>query len=71
MAKKESAERAVRDIRRRTRRRFSAEQKIRLDDPALTSDPGPPADVGATDFTLEFFMKANVTDNFHDVEWCE
>ena len=27
--------------------------------------------VGATDFTLEFFMKANATDNFHDVEWCE
>ncbi len=30
MAKKESAEKAVRDIRRRTRRRFSAEEKIRI-----------------------------------------
>ena len=29
MAKKESAEKAVRDIRRRTRRRFFAEEKIR------------------------------------------
>ena len=30
MAKKDSAEKAVRDIRRRTRRRFSAEEKIRI-----------------------------------------
>lgn len=30
MAKKESAEQAVRDIRRRTRRRFSAEEKVRI-----------------------------------------
>ncbi len=30
MAKKESAEQAVRDIRRKTRRRFSAEEKIRI-----------------------------------------
>ena len=30
MAKKESAEKAVRDIRRKTRRRFSAEEKIRI-----------------------------------------
>ncbi len=30
MAKKESAEKAVRDIRRRSRRRFSAEEKIRI-----------------------------------------
>jgi hypothetical protein len=37
--------------------------KIRLDDPALPADPGPPADVGATDFTLEFFVKANAADN--------
>ncbi len=28
MAQKESAEKAVRDIRRKTRRRFSAEEKI-------------------------------------------
>ena len=30
MANKESAEKAVRDIRRNTRRRFSAEEKIRI-----------------------------------------
>ena len=30
MAKRESAEKAVRDIRRKTRRRFSAEEKIRI-----------------------------------------
>jgi transposase len=30
MAKKESAEKAVRDIRGKTRRRFSAEEKIRI-----------------------------------------
>ena len=30
MAKKVSAEKAVRDIRRKTRRRFSAEEKIRI-----------------------------------------
>ena len=30
MAKKESAEKAVRDIRRKTRWRFSAEEKIRI-----------------------------------------
>ncbi len=30
MAKKESAEKAVRDIRRKTRCRFSAEEKIRI-----------------------------------------
>jgi len=30
MAKKESAEKTVREIRRKTRRRFSAEEKIRI-----------------------------------------
>ena len=30
MVKKESAEKAVRDIRRKARRRFSAEEKIRI-----------------------------------------
>jgi transposase-like protein len=30
MPKKETAEKAVRDIRRKTRRRFSAEEKIRI-----------------------------------------
>ena len=32
--------------------------KIRIDNP-----PGPPADVGATDFTLEFWMKALAVEN--------
>ena len=30
MAKKASADKAVRDIRRKTRRRFSAEEKVRI-----------------------------------------
>jgi hypothetical protein len=36
--------------------------KIRIDDPA-TSLPGPPADVGATDFTLEFWLNGLSADN--------
>ncbi len=36
--------------------------KIRVDDP-LTTLPGPPADVGAGDFTLEFWIKANAAEN--------
>ena len=36
--------------------------KIRIDDPA-NSLPGPPADVGATDFTIEFYMQAAAADN--------
>ncbi len=36
--------------------------KIRLDDPA-TSQPGPPADIGATDFTIEWWMRADLLDN--------
>ena len=36
--------------------------KIRVDDPA-TSLPGPPADLGATDFTLEFWLKARAGEN--------
>ncbi|MFN4032794.1 MAG: LamG-like jellyroll fold domain-containing protein [Fimbriimonadales bacterium] len=36
--------------------------KIRIDDPN-NNLPGPPADVGATDFTIEFWMKANADDN--------
>lgn len=36
--------------------------KIRIDDP-MNSLPGPPVDVGATDFTIEFWMKANASDN--------
>jgi hypothetical protein len=31
--------------------------KIQVDDPT-NSDPGPPADIGSEDFTLEFWMKA-------------
>ncbi len=36
--------------------------KIRVDDP-LTSMPGPPADIGAGDFTLEFWLKATAPEN--------
>ncbi len=36
--------------------------KIRIDDPA-NSFPGPPADVGAGDFTIEFWMKSLPGDN--------
>ncbi|HWZ84754.1 MAG TPA: PQQ-dependent sugar dehydrogenase [Thermoanaerobaculia bacterium] len=36
--------------------------KIAVDDPA-NANPGPPADVGAADFTLEFWMKAAAADN--------
>jgi hypothetical protein len=36
--------------------------KIQIDDPA-SSTPGPPADVGAEDFTLEFWMKSLQSDN--------
>lgn len=36
--------------------------KIRIDDPS-NEDPGPPADVGATDFTIEWWMKASAADN--------
>ena len=36
--------------------------KIRIDDPETTA-PGPPADIGATDFTLEFWMRGFAADN--------
>jgi hypothetical protein len=36
--------------------------KIRIDDPA-TSLPGPPADVGAQDFTIELWMKGLAAEN--------
>jgi glucose/arabinose dehydrogenase len=36
--------------------------KIRVDDP-LTALPGPPADVGAGDFTLEFWLMATAAQN--------
>jgi hypothetical protein len=32
--------------------------KIRIDDPT-NNLPGPPADIGATDFTIEFWVKGN------------
>ncbi len=40
MVKKESAEQAVRDIRRKTRRRFSAEEKIRIVIEGLRGEEG-------------------------------
>jgi hypothetical protein len=36
--------------------------KIQIDDPT-NNNPGPPADIGATDFTLEFWMKAQAFEN--------
>ena len=36
--------------------------KIAVDDPA-NSNAGPPADIGAADFTIEFWMKAAAADN--------
>jgi Concanavalin A-like lectin/glucanases superfamily len=39
--------------------------KIRIDNP-----PGPPADVGATDFTLEFWMKALAAENTAASQTC-
>jgi hypothetical protein len=36
--------------------------KIRIDDPATTT-PGPPVDVGDTDFTIEFWMNGLAADN--------
>lgn len=36
--------------------------KIQIDDPT-NSNPGPPADVGATNLTLEFWMKASSLEN--------
>jgi hypothetical protein len=36
--------------------------KIFIDDPA-TNEPGPPVDIGATDFTLEWWLRANLDDN--------
>jgi len=40
--------------------------KIRIDDPS-NSLPGPPADVGATDFTIEFWIKGSTADNTNTV----
>jgi hypothetical protein len=43
--------------------------KIPIDDPT-NSNPGPPADVGATDFTIEFWMKAHPGDNTASPQTC-
>jgi hypothetical protein len=43
--------------------------KIRVDDPA-NSNPGPPADVGATDFTIEFWMKGSAAENTSGAVTC-
>ena len=37
--------------------------KIRIDDPMLPSDAGPPVDVDATDFTIEFWMRGTSAEN--------
>jgi hypothetical protein len=36
---------------------------IRIDDPDVPDDPGPPVDVGAGDFTIEFWMRASASEN--------
>ncbi len=36
--------------------------KIAIDDPA-NANPGPPADIGAADFTIEFWMRASAEEN--------
>ncbi len=43
--------------------------KIRVDDPN-SNLPGPPADVGATDFTIEFWIKGALSDNPTDPVSC-
>jgi hypothetical protein len=43
--------------------------KIRIDDPA-NSNPGPPADIGAGDFTIEFWIKGAAADNTNSVTPC-
>ena len=40
--------------------------KIRVDDPA-NNNPGPPADIGAGDFTIEFWIKGSAVDNTNTV----
>jgi len=43
---------------------------IRLDDPTLPADPSPAVDLGATDFTIEFWMKARAEDNPNVITSC-
>ena len=40
--------------------------KIRIDDPT-NNNPGPPADIGASDFTIEFWIKGSAADNTNTV----
>ncbi len=44
--------------------------KIRLDDSTLPDDPGPPADIGSEDFTLEFWLKGAAADNDAAAQTC-
>ena len=44
--------------------------KIPIDAPPPDSTPGPPADVGADDFTIEFWMKAAAADNAAEAIAC-
>ncbi len=44
--------------------------KIRIDDPALPDDPGPPVDVGATDFTIELWLRALPDENMAQGNSC-
>ncbi len=43
--------------------------KVRVDDPS-DSLPGPPADVGATDFTIEFWIKGSASENTSAPQAC-
>jgi Concanavalin A-like lectin/glucanases superfamily len=43
--------------------------KIRIDDDT-NAQPGPPHDVGATDFTIELFMRADASDNLAPAIGC-
>jgi hypothetical protein len=43
--------------------------KIRIDDPATVA-PGPPADIGDTDFTIEFWIKGSIGENPAEPQAC-
>lgn len=44
--------------------------KIRIDDPELPDDPGPPVDIGATDFTIELWLRALPGENMAQGNSC-
>ncbi len=44
--------------------------KIRLDDPSVANDTGPPADIGSEDFTLEFWMRGSAAGNSAGAQAC-